>query len=138
MNSNLAFSYSYFDSSLPFISLTVVVSDGAAYKKHDWTARTDEVIGGFPCLKHKVTKETALFGKHGEIFEIGNGLYKARIWNTRVAHGLIESGTRYQRGDEALVIIPEGHLARFVKALKVHKDRGRQLKYTSFIEKPGR
>lgn len=126
----------------PIIGLGVSTGARASIPKpqSEWNARAQSTMAGYPCIKHRVTDELAVFGRNGEIFEMGSGVYGVRIWSI----GLIKSNKEirkrikdrygdviFKQGEEALLKIADSDLPQFFEILGAPKRRGDQLRYAN-------
>lgn len=101
--------------------------------KQEWLipSGVETLILGFPCLRHRVTGEFAMFGKYGEIWSVNSDTCICRIWDARTA--CVEAKKGYKKlikGDEFIVSIYAKDLPKYMKLLKVPKLLSTQVSYS--------
>lgn len=88
------------------------------------------MINGIPAIKHKLTKETTLVGKYGEIYENGAD-FVAILWSTRIYNDLVSAlclDLPKASGDcERLLKFKLVEFPTVVKILQITREPGRQL-----------
>ncbi len=98
------------------------LKNGKAKIDQQWQS-SGEKIGGYHCIEHKISTETALICIRGEIWPWdNNGNYKAVITNHHAANRLfraLKKDGRFRRGDEALLNFPEADLPKVIRSLGV-------------------
>lgn len=91
-------------------------------------------MGGYPCLEHREDEGTLLVGKYGAIYEYGEG-YRVIICNHRIAN---KNGfSQVKKGDEMLKDISAQELNKYIKILKISKQRSSQQRcyLANFVER---
>lgn len=103
--------------------------------KNEWVIpdiRDSNKIGTINAIKHRVTGELCLFGKHGEIWAFNDKMCYAVITSTRVAHMYTKGKAAPQTTfDETLVKFPMSELEMWAKRLGVKKPRSIMLRYAN-------
>lgn len=85
---------------------------------NDWyIPSVDGNIGKYKALKHKVTKERCLFGKHGEIWEYSSDTIAVLVKSHKIANKFTDN--KAHAGDESLFKAPLTDLSKWVKLIKV-------------------
>lgn len=99
--------------------------------KTDWYIPEEEYfIGKYRAIMNKKTKELALSGKYGEIWEVGPQTCGAVIISNTVANKIL--GTDAKKGDEVIAEFDIADLDRWVKLLKIPTRQLKlQLKYAN-------
>ena len=86
----------------------------------------EEKIGKWCAIKHSRSGELCLAGRYGEIWISSPTTYKAVITNARVANK--HFGTALKQGEEMLHEFPITELSRWVKLLKIARQRVTMIK----------
>ena len=86
--------------------------------------RSERKLKGFRLIQHRITKEYALVGRNGELWEYSDGIYSAVFTKAhainKVAAALGVKGTT-QAGDELVVRFDESKLDVVLSVLKPFK-----------------
>lgn len=100
---------------------------------HWYCPTTDENILGHKAMKNRETKELAIFGKFGEIFEKGKelGLIIKTPTKSREASKLADLPTPrlLKKGEEVCFVIPLEKIKEALKLIRVPIHPRRQLRY---------
>lgn len=96
----------------------------------------EETIGGYACIKHRITKELCLYGHNGEIWQFSENnepRYSCAVWGQQSANKmgtLLQAGLHYtkHKGEEIVFRFDSKHLSEVVKILRVPKTRPVQIR----------
>lgn len=102
-------------------------------KRDDWK-KTTENMGGFKCIKHKITKELTLSGKYGDIWRYSDKLYAMVIKSRQIDSRARSLGFSLRHGlkdDESICHFPLDMLPKAVNLLKVSKQQATQIRYAN-------
>ena len=88
-----------------------------------------EYIGKYKAIKHHLSKEKALSGKYGEIYENGTKNLKCWLSNSQVASFNGIEGL--SKGDEVVFELEMEDLEKWVKVIRLTKTMPAQVRYAS-------
>ena len=103
-------------------------------KRSDWHP-TDQKMGGFLCIKHRMTRELCLSGRNSEIWVNSDDPKKRYACFTSGAKKCANLSRRLLcrqnivDGSEARFVFEEAFLPEAVKILKIPLTRPRQIRY---------
>lgn len=102
------------------------------YMNDDWYYAPDhEKIGKFKCIKHRFTKELALAGKKGEIWEFSDTHCAAILNSTAANRYFPNEEPKYKKGEEKLIRFPKKDLEMWAKRLGVPKQRSAMVRFAN-------
>lgn len=97
-------------------------------RKNDWYRASDnELFGKRKTVKHRITKELELHGKHGFIWEFSSTHYKCCITSAAIANKNVPNCAKAKISDETLHIFPKAELEKWCKLLRISKNRNSML-----------
>jgi hypothetical protein len=94
-----------------------------------WKA-TSKKVHGLKTIQHKVTGELSSLGKYGEIYEFGDGTFRALVTNAKVANRLCKylgSKGGYKIGDEAVLKFTAADVKFIASSIKIYYSSADQL-----------
>lgn len=92
--------------------------------KSDWYfADAKEKIGRYKCIKNRVTLETMLVGKYGEIWMHSDSVCCAWITSNIIINKYTAPKEKYKAGEERIFKFPISELDNWVKILGVKNNR---------------
>lgn len=98
--------------------------------RDEWT-KTKETIYGHACVKHKVTHETCISGKYGEIWVSGYDRLKVGLFGGVLTRGISKLGLGLKSGEEQIVEFPSAELEKYLLAIEVPAWQSTQVKYAN-------
>lgn len=87
--------------------------------KSFWQA-SKQLLGGYPCVEHVVTKELSIIGRYGEIWQHDKLTFKAIIYSHRISKRYLpQEEWPIHAEDETLILFSAKELVTWVKRLGI-------------------
>lgn len=80
---------------------------------------TNETNSGYPLVRHRVTKETSIFGLLGEIFQVNSTTYKMIFRGPDLSKIKKLTKVSYIDGDEPVITFNRSQLTFYCDLIKV-------------------